>query len=100
MANLLEETLEVLKEYGKSMEDVKWIGTNEYTIPVEHFIKIADREYNGGYGIEEVDTGLIVVGEDWWLARAEYDGAEWWEFRKMPIKPTMLVEDPIIFRNQ
>ena len=100
MGHLLEETLDILQDYGKTIEDVKWIGTNEYIIPIEQFIKIADRMYNGGYGIEEVDTGLVVVGEDWWLARAEYDGSEWWEFRKIPTKPAMLVENPIIFRNQ
>ena len=100
MVNLLEETLDILQEYGKTIEDVKWIGTHEYTIPIEQFIEVADRMYDGGYGIEEINTGLLVVGEDWWLERGEYDGSEWWELKRMPSKPTMLIENPIIFRNQ
>ena len=25
-------------------------------------------------------------GSDWWLERGEYDGSEWWEFRREPVK--------------
>ena len=28
-----------------------------------------------------------IVGDNWWLERDEYDGAEGWEFKVMPIKP-------------
>lgn len=24
---------------------------------------------------------------DWWLERAEYDGAEWWDYMTYPTKP-------------
>ena len=30
---------------------------------------------------------LLIVGDDWWLERHEYDGAEWWEFKTLPCEP-------------
>lgn len=88
MTNLLIETEEVLKENGKSFDDVKWIGTlNGGTISVGDFKKAANREYDSGFGIENVCLGLLVVGDNWWLERHEYDGSEWWEFKTIPSKP-------------
>ena len=51
---------------------------------VEDFIEHANFEYNDGYGIEEINTDLILVGKDFWLERHEYDGSEWWEYKSMP----------------
>ncbi len=45
-----------------------------------------------GYGGEEVATDLLVVGEDWWLERHSYDGAEWFEYKTMYQKPTKELE--------
>ena len=33
-----------------------------------------------------VALDLVVVGEGWWLERCDYEGAEWWEFKTLPIK--------------
>lgn len=41
--------------------------------------------YDDGYGGQEIDSSLVIVGDDWWLERAEYDGAGWFEFKKQPI---------------
>lgn len=30
---------------------------------------------------------LKIVGDNWWLERHEYDGAEWFEFKTLPQKP-------------
>lgn len=49
-------------------------------------------EYYGGYGRTEVALDLMVVGNNWWLERAEYDGMEWWEFKQMPKKPKKELE--------
>ena len=68
MRNLLIETQEILENNEKSFDDVKWIGT------------LND-------GIEHVCLGLLVVGDNWWLERHEYDGSEWWEFKTIPNKP-------------
>jgi len=85
--NLLKETIETLELYDKSPKDVRWVGTEDgkYAISWEEFEKIAkDVEYYSGYGLQEIPDNLVVVGDDWWLERAEYDGSEWWEFKTMP----------------
>lgn len=79
--NLRTETLEALKEHNKTIEDIKFICSGSNNIPIETFFIMADREYDDGYGGAEVDECLMIVGNDWWLERAEYDGAEWWEFK-------------------
>ena len=66
----------------------------------EEFAKLANKKYDNGYGGNEVPLDLIVVGKDWWLERHEYDGAEWWEFKKLPVKPKQKIEPFAVFRNQ
>lgn len=89
MENLLKETEAVLKEHGKSFDDVVWIGCEEYQISVVSFMSLADQEYEDGYGAPQVATNLVVVGNGFWLEREEYDGSEWWEYKEpipMPIE--------------
>lgn len=86
--NLLEETINFLKENGKTFADVRWVGCSTFTIDIELFFKLADRNYDDGYGGAEVAQDLVVVGDDWWLERHEYDGSEWWEFKTLPQKPS------------
>ena len=90
--NLLKETEKILKENGKSFDDVKWIGNKDYYIDIDKFIEVADTEYDDDYGGAKVALDLIIVGKDWWLERAEYDGSEWWEFKQMPKKPKKELE--------
>ena len=51
---------------------------------VKEFLEHANFEYNDGFGSEEINTELILVGKDFWLERHEYDGSEWWEYKSMP----------------
>ena len=90
MLNLLTETKEILKENDKELSEILWIGSSQddFYIPLEHALEIMDIEYNDGFGAQNVAKDLIVVGKDWWLERNEYDGSEWWEFKRMPIKPS------------
>jgi hypothetical protein len=91
--NLLSETLDYLANCGKTRSDVRWIGSTNYGyFDWEHFVKIANIEYDSGYGAAEVARDLVVVGDDWWLERKEYDGSEWWDFKKLPIKPQNKIE--------
>ena len=84
---LLDETLSVLAIHGKTPDDVLWCGDGEfYTFDWETFNENANFEYDSGYGSQEVATDLKIVGDDWWLERNEYDGAENWIFRTMPIR--------------
>lgn len=85
--NLLKETIDVLKDNNKNPEDVLWVGDKTLFFTWEHFARIADKEYDDGFGGEEVLTQLLVVGNDWWLERHSYDGSEWWEFKSLPTRP-------------
>lgn len=90
--NLKNETLEILSEYGKTWDDVEWVGTRDKIIDKDKFLILADVEYDNGYGGTEVNTNLLVVGKDFWVERAEYDGSEWWEFKQLPKKPCLLLD--------
>lgn len=86
--NLLVETIEALRKHGKTPEDVQWIGTPERCFNWMGFEMLAkDFKYDAGLGSAEVNSALLVVGEDWWLERGEYDGAEWWSFKCIPELP-------------
>jgi len=78
MRNLLEETIEALANYEK---------TKNQSFSFVAFEKLAKKiNYDAGYGGEQIATDLVVVGEGFWLERAEYDGSEWWEFKTFPKK--------------
>ena len=86
MRNLLEETVAVLKEQGMAPEDVAWVGSadGKFAINWEEFKEISNFEYDNGFGVQEIASDLVIVGKDWWLERHEYDGSEWWEFKRQP----------------
>jgi len=85
--NLLKETIDDLKEHGKSLEDIQWVGDRKLIIPTEQFLKLADVEYDDGNGDNEIYRELLVVGSDWWLERQAYGNDSWWEFKQLPKKP-------------
>lgn len=87
MQNLLNETKFFLTQNGKTLDDVVWFGSPEFEISREQFIELADQFYNSGFGKQEVASDLVLVGEDFWLERHEYDGAEHWEFKQLPQRP-------------
>ena len=85
--NLLNETIDELNAYDKSPDDILWISDGETYCDWNTFAKLANKEYDSGFGLSEVNLSLIVVGNDFWLERQEYDGSEWWTFKKFPTKP-------------
>ena len=87
ISNLLDETLRVLSEHGRTMDDVLWIGCKDFRIPIERFLELADDIYYNIYGGVEVAADLMVVGDGWWLSRWEYDGSEGWEYNEPPKMP-------------
>ena len=87
--NLLHETMEALCDFGKTIDDVQWIGTKNMTIPVENFLEVANDYYDNDYGTPMVADDLVIVGDGWWLERYEYDGAESWVFKTAPKKPSI-----------
>ena len=85
--NLLQETREELRSNGYTPQDVAWVGSRngKYVGTWEDFVRIANRRYNPGYGSNQVSLELVVVLLDGaWLERHEYDGSEWWEFKRTP----------------
>ena len=86
MQNLLTETLNVLKSNGKTPEDVIFIGDGKYHTDWNGFEKVANIEYDNGYGGNEVSLSIKVVGDGWWLERWGYDGSEGWWYREKILK--------------
>lgn len=86
MENLLKETIRILEINNKIQKEVRWVGSKDgsFSISFSEFKKIADTEYNSGYGSQEIADDLVVVGDDWWLERYEYDGSECWDFKIIP----------------
>ena len=76
MVNLLEETLEIIKENGKIVEDIKFVSANysiysngkrtyyEYYMTWDDFVSLSNVEYDDGYGSNTVKMGLKVVGKN------------------------------------
>jgi hypothetical protein len=86
--NFLEETLKALERAGKTTKDILWCGSEEFGYCSWDDLKpIMDFEYDSGYGSPVIPTDLLIVGEDFWLERREYDGSEWWAFVTKPEKP-------------
>lgn len=104
LTNLLKETLSVLTANGKSPADVRWVGTRAGSSrgTWAQFEKIADFNYDSDFGARGINDKLVVVGDDWWLERCDYDGSEWWGFKTAPraatSKPTDLCHDDLIYR--
>lgn len=79
--NLWQETLDALKHYGKTFDDVIVVYGREFTIPKENFIEVAKKtEYYEGHGHQNVAEDLRILGHGFIMIRGEYDGAEWWEY--------------------
>ena len=99
MINLLQETEDALAAHGKTWNNINYILCEDSVFynpaEVKHMF---DFEYDNGFGVEEVDLSLKIVGSDitgdWWLERGEYDGSEWWEFKQKP-QPTQ--KKPYLF---
>lgn len=89
MLNFAEETIEGLTQHGYTVEDVNWIGTYSFTIPIHEFFDVARKtEYNNGYGSAAMPCDIIIVMKDGsWYSRGEYDGSEWWKYNPQLAKP-------------
>jgi len=86
--NLLLETIDNLILFGKTPCDVRWVGSCSgiYAMSWDEFAKIANIEYDEGFGGQEIARDLVVVGDNWWMERHEYDGSENWKFKRIPKK--------------
>lgn len=90
--NFATETIKNLESYGYTVEDIDWIGTETFTIPINEFFDVARHtEYNNGYGRPEVPNDIIIMMKDKnWFDRWEYDGSEGWEHHNCLSKPRLI----------
>jgi hypothetical protein len=49
-------------------------------------LKKLDFEYNDGYGCQNL-FGFVWFTDGTWAEREEYDGSEWWEYKRCPAIP-------------
>ena len=86
--NLKNEILKELKEHNKKPTDVVFVGFDYkdefYRVSFEEFLIVADFKYDSSFGGVEINSTLMIVGNDFWLERHEYDGSEWFEFKTLP----------------
>lgn len=85
--NLLKETVEKLKSKGLSPKNVLFVANDKAYMTWDEFASMSNFEYDAGYGGSNIDLSLYIVGDNWWLERAEYDGSEWWAFKTLPTRP-------------
>lgn len=83
MTNLLSETRADIAASGPAVGDVVFIGSYDakYSLTWAEFERLADVEYDSGFGSAEVATDLIIRfsdGKSMW--RHEYDGSENWDY--------------------
>lgn len=86
--NLLLETISVLTENGKTWDSIVWIGSEDGFIELEEAKKLFDAEYDSWYWSAKVPTDLMIVGDNRWMTRWEYDGSECRDFHTYPQKPS------------
>ncbi len=87
MKNLLKETKAELQTAGYTPEDIVFIGSRdgEYACSWEEFEKLANFNYDDGFGGQEIADDLLIRMRDGaFFCREEYDGSEWWEFWPVP----------------
>ena len=73
-------------EHGKKIFSLR-VG---YTADdLADFLKSLNFSYDDGYGGQEL-YGTIWYSDGTWSERGEYDGAEWWDFKKCPDIPVGL----------
>lgn len=78
--NLKTETGECLAGHGKTFGDIKIVCGDDFNIPVDNFLSLADTEYDNGFGGQEVARDLTLIGDGFVMIRTDYDGAEAWRY--------------------
>lgn len=87
--NFGKETRNTLNHYSFTIDDISWIGTREFKVPINEFFRLANNTmYDNGYGIPAIPLDLLIVMKDGsYFERREYDGSEWWQYIKVLKEP-------------
>lgn len=79
------------REYWEEVEK-NVVNLKEGYTPEEYeeFLSKLDYEYDDGYGGQELYGTVWLMEEGSWYERGEYDGSEWWEYKRCPSIPNEL----------
>jgi len=96
MTNAQKEILELLDKNNVKLEsavisiDIGYQESSQDFLKPNHtpaewcqFMNAIDRNYNSGFGIQEL-SGVLWFTDGTWATRGEYDGSEWWEHHRKP----------------
>lgn len=88
MKNALEELKEVLEKNNKTTDNIIAIrvileSPKNDDIAIYTLEDLKDVNYDDGFGSQNL-YGIILLDDNDWLERVEYDGSEWWECRRNP----------------
>lgn len=72
------------KEDKKTVLKIGYSATD-----LDLFLRCIDFNYDSGYGGQKV-YGTVWYKDGTWSERCEYDGSEWWEYKKVPEIPKAL----------
>lgn len=77
-------------DYWEEDERKTFSLKTNYSNPAYHeFLSSLDFDYDSGYGGQEL-YGTIWYTDGTWSERCEYDGSEWWEYKRLPEIPDEL----------
>jgi hypothetical protein len=85
MENFLQETINAILNSGHTKKDVMFIGSEDGKLRLNFndFSRLANFNYDSGYGSPEIPQDLIIYFYDKTYAiREEYDGSEWWKYNE------------------
>jgi hypothetical protein len=80
MANAKQELLKEVE--GKTVVCVEFQhGDKTFVGTLEEALPLLDFNYDDGFGGQEL-YGYIWYDDGTWSERSEYDGSEWWSYKK------------------
>ena len=82
-----DDLIDTLSHHGKSVEDVKWVGSKDFSVPLDNLYDLCRKiPYSED---SDIPSDLLVVGEDFWLERVfvNHGAIGLWQYRTFPVKP-------------
>lgn len=85
MYTILESLIKLLKENKKSISDICWIGSQDFSIPIDNFCQLASTipEYERDNDVAE---DIIISGKDFWVEREIFENNGKWVYKVTPQK--------------
>lgn len=82
---LLDSLNYCLQEHEKSLNDIIWIGSQDFSIPIDNFCQLASTipEYERDNDVAE---DIIISGKDFWVEREIFENNGKWVYKVTPQK--------------